>query len=289
MLKYFRFGKHMATVSIKALKFVILLWFTHKMWSDLITGNLTWLVRLLSSRINVFRLSVSLKNLKSLWLVIKENRCYMKRNEKAIIQSGKRQTQAKEEQHGQNLTQPLLHLRVLLHVPSPQFDASYLVHAKISPEKGCHGEGWEFPLAAMKMSLFASASSPVARNHWGKFELIIRERGDEGSSFPSLPTHALRSFPSSLSCASRLSRVLTSSPIPIYTWESQWRRQYLLGKDRIGFVTISLKNNILKYSHRGSRDVRLLHMWIPLLNPHPLELLAWLWVLIQKFEFPAMM
>ena len=59
-------------------------------------------------------------------------------------------------------------LRVLLHVPSPQFDASYLVYAKISPEKGCHGGGWEFPLAAMNMSLFASASSPVARDHWGK-------------------------------------------------------------------------------------------------------------------------
>ena len=132
------------------------------------------------------------------------------------------------------------------------------------------------------MSLFASASSPVARNHWGKFELIIRERGDEGSSFPSLPARTLRSFPSSLSCASRLSRVLTSSPIPTYTWESQWRRQYLLGKYRIGFVTISLKNNILKYSHRGSRDVWLLHTWIPLLNPHPLELLAWLWVLITN-------
>ena len=170
-------------------------------------------------------------------------------------ENGKRQTQANEEQHGQNLTQLLLHLRVLLHVPSPQIDASYLVHAKISPEKGCHGEGWEFPLAAMKMSLFASASSPVARNHWGKFELIIRERGDEGSSFPSHPVRALRSFPSSISCASRLSRVLTSSPIPTYTWESHWRRQYLLGKYRIGFVTISLKNNILKYSHRGSRDV----------------------------------
>ena len=119
----------------------------------------------------------------------------MKRNEKAIIQSGKRQTQAKEEQHGQNLTQPLLHLRLLLHVPSPQFHVIYLVHAKISPEKGCHGGGWEFPLAAtMNMSLFASVSSPVARNHRGKFELIIRERGDEGSSFPSLPTHALHTL-----------------------------------------------------------------------------------------------
>ena len=64
-------------------------------------------------------------------------------------------------------------------------DASYLVHAKISPGKGCHSGEWEFPLAAMNMSLFASASSPVARNHWGKFELIIRERGDEGSSLAS--------------------------------------------------------------------------------------------------------
>lgn len=116
------------------------------------------------------------------------------------------------------------------------------------------GDG-NFPWLLMNMSLFASASSPVARNHWGKFELIIRERGDEGSSFPSLPARALRLFPSSLSCTSRLSRVLTSSPIPTYTWESQWRRQYLLGKYRIGFVTISLKNNVLKYSHRGSRNV----------------------------------
>ena len=131
-----------------------------------------------------------------------------------IIQNGKRQTQANEEQHGQNLTQLLLHLRVLLHVLSPQLDASYLVHANISPEKGCHGGGWEFPLAAKNMSLFASASSPVARDHWEKFELIIRERGDKGSSFPSLPTRTLRSFPSSLSCASHLSCVLTSSPIP---------------------------------------------------------------------------
>ena len=93
-------------------------------------------------------------------------------------------------------------------------DASYLVHAKISPEKGCHSGEWEFPLAAKNMSLFASASSPVARDHWGKFELIIRERGDEGSSFPSLPASTLCSFLSSLSCASHLSRVLTSSPIP---------------------------------------------------------------------------
>ena len=131
-----------------------------------------------------------------------------------IIQNGKRQTQANEEQHGQNLTQLLLHLRVLLHVLSPQFDASNLVHAKISPEKGCHGGGWEFPPAVMNMSLFASASSPVARNHWRKCDLIIRERGDEGSSFPSLPAHALRSFPSSLSRASRLYRVLASHSNP---------------------------------------------------------------------------
>ena len=56
-------------------------------------------------------------------------------------ENGKRQTQANEEQHGQNLTQPLLHLRVLLHVPSPQFDASYLVHAKNIPRKGLSRRG----------------------------------------------------------------------------------------------------------------------------------------------------
>ena len=111
-----------------------------------------------------------------------------------MLQNGKKQTQANEEQHGQNLNQLLLHLRVLLHVLSPQLDTSYLVHAKISPEKGCHGEGWEFPLAAMKMSLFASVSSPVTCNHWGKFDLILGERRDEGSSFPSLPSRALHSF-----------------------------------------------------------------------------------------------
>ena len=69
----------------------------------------------------------------------------------------------------------------------------------------------------------ASTSSPVARDHWEIFELIIKESGDKGSdgkgrkseafsfSFPSLPARALRSFPSSLS---RASRVLASSPIP---------------------------------------------------------------------------
>ena len=72
-----------------------------------------------------------------------------------------------------------------------------------------------------------SASSPVARDHRGIFELIIKESEDEGSdgkrrkreaafpslsfSFPSLPARALRSFPSSLS---RASRMLASSPIP---------------------------------------------------------------------------
>ena len=48
------------------------------------------------------------------------------------------------------------------------------------------------------------ASSPVARDHWGIFELIIKES-------PSLPARALRSF---LSSFSRASRVLASSPIP---------------------------------------------------------------------------
>ena len=72
--------------------------------------------------------------------------------------------------------------------------------------------------------------SPVARDHWGIFELIIKESGDEGSdgkgrksevtfpslsfSFPSLPACALRSFPASLSRASRISCVLASPPIP---------------------------------------------------------------------------
>ena len=117
-------------------------------------------------------------------------------------------------------------------------------------------------------------------NSWGK-------RGRR-EFLPITPRSCSTLIPSSLSCASHLSRVLTNSPIPTYTWKSQWRRKYLLGKYRIGFVTISLKNNILKYSHRGSRDVWLLHMWIPLLNLHPLELLACLWVLIQTFEFLAM-
>ena len=83
--------------------------------------------------------------------------------------------------------------------------------------------------------------SPVARDHWGIFELIIKESGDEGSdgkgrkseatfpplsfSFPSLPACALRSFPASLSRASRLSCVLASPPIPSWPWESLWRRQ----------------------------------------------------------------
>ena len=49
-----------------------------------------------------------------------------------------------------------------------------------------------------------TASSPVARDHWGTFELIIKES-------PSLLARALRSLPSSLS---RASRVLASSPIP---------------------------------------------------------------------------
>ena len=68
------------------------------------------------------------------------------------------------------------------------------------------------------------ASSPVARDHWEIFELIIKESGDKGSvSSPVARDHweifeliikesgALRSFPSSLS---RASRVLASSPIP---------------------------------------------------------------------------
>ena len=79
------------------------------------------------------------------------------------------------------------------------------------------------------------ASSPVARDHWGIFELIIKESGNEGSdgkgrkreatfpslsfSFPSLPARALRSFPSSLSRASHLSRMLASSPISLLSLE----------------------------------------------------------------------
>ena len=54
------------------------------------------------------------------------------------------------------------------------------------------------------MPLFATAaSSPVARDHWGIFELIIKESGDEGSDGMG------RTFPSSLP---RASRVLASSP-----------------------------------------------------------------------------
>ena len=85
------------------------------------------------------------------------------------------------------------------------------------------------------------ASSPVARDLWGIFELIIKESEDEGSdgkgrkseatfpslsfSFPSLPARALRSFPSFLARASRLFRVLASSPIPSQPQKNLWRRQ----------------------------------------------------------------
>ena len=41
MLKYFKFGKHFATVSIKALRFVILFWFTHSVCRDSMYGNFT--------------------------------------------------------------------------------------------------------------------------------------------------------------------------------------------------------------------------------------------------------
>ena len=52
--------------------------------------------------------------------------------------------------------------------------------------------------ALLPQGCLLSASSPVARDHWGIFELIS-----------NLPARALRSFPSSLP---RASRVLASSP-----------------------------------------------------------------------------
>ena len=59
------------------------------------------------------------------------------------------------------------------------------------------------------------ASSPVARDHWGIFELIIKESGDEGSDGNGRSSHLsslalyVRSHHPSLAL---LSRVLASSP-----------------------------------------------------------------------------
>ena len=80
----------------------------------------------------------------------------------------------------------------------------------------------------INLGMLLAASSPVARDHWGIFELIIKESGDEGRdgkerkspplffSFPTLPGRALRSFPSSLPRASRLFRLawLACSRVP---------------------------------------------------------------------------
>ena len=78
----------------------------------------------------------------------------------------------------------------------------------------------------INLGMLLAASSPVARDHRGMFEFIIKESGHEGSdgkgrkspslffSFPTLPARALRSFPSPLSRAFRLSRVLGCFPIP---------------------------------------------------------------------------
>jgi len=77
----------------------------------------------------------------------------------------------------------------------------------------------------INLGLLLVSLSPVARDHWGIFELIIKESGDKGRdgkgrkspslflSFPTLAARALRSFPSSLS------RVLGCSPIPTQPWD----------------------------------------------------------------------
>ena len=53
----------------------------------------------------------------------------------------------------------------------------------MSPLSSPRGErGGGGPPREQRKSRLVTASSPVARDHWGIFELIIKESGDEGSN-----------------------------------------------------------------------------------------------------------
>ena len=90
------------------------------------------------------------------------------------------------------------------------------------------------------------ASSPVALDHWGIFESIMKESGEEGSDHFPLALYAGSRHPSLalLAC-------LACSPSPTKPWESLWREQDLCSMNYLPTIHGSFSNGLRQEVKNG--------------------------------------